>query len=269
MVMTMKVEKLSASRINTYTKCSMRFFFRYVMGEKSIPTGAMVLGSAFHDSANFNYEQKIDSRQDLPEKDVLEFFSASYDFGCREVIWESDEDKGVVKDSGISLMSHYHGLVSPMTQPLAVEKFFEFEEEAVDLYEEEEYSFPITGFIDCVQEDVTVIETKTTRSRPTTPSSDHFLQACLYCKAIRNNGIEEKETRFDYAIKTKTPQIVQLYRKMTDDDIAYLDNMIYRVRRGIELEHWIPNRNQRIGCSRRWCSYWEMCEQECGGRVPE
>ena len=256
----MKLDSLSSTRLNTFFTCGMKFYFSYVMGLKIPPSAAMMLGSQFHESVGYNFEQKIKSHEDLPVDDVLEHFAAGYDIAKQEVAWQPDEDPGKIKDTGISIVSEYHKVASPQIQPAHVEKEFEFQTK--------EYEFPFTGRIDCISDVDEILEMKTTSNTPRHPDFKHILQASFYAMAFRFHGVKETHVRMDYAIKTKTPRVKTFLYHVSYQDLLLLVDMIEKMKSTVGKEIWLPNRGSNL-CNRRWCGYWDLCEQECHGRVPD
>lgn len=256
----MKLDSLSASRLNCFYRCGMTFYFRYVMGEKRRPSSALMVGSQFHESVGFNFQQKVESHEDLKTSDVLEHFAANYDVASKGVLWQPGEDVGKIKDTGVAILDKFHHVVSPEIQPVYVEKEFTITTD--------EYDFPLNGWIDCVSDADEILEIKTKGSKPRQPDFSHKVQASLYALAFRMAGVRETHVRMDYAIKTKTPQIKTFIYQVQYADLVLLTNMIRKMVKTVEQEVWLPNRGINT-CNRRWCGFWDMCEKECGGRVPD
>lgn len=257
----MTPEKLSASRINTYLTCPMRYYFRYIVGEKIQPTGAMMLGTQFHGGVGFNMEQKIGSHEDLPTKEVIEYYSACYDQAAYGIDWKEGEDRGKLKDTGVSILTEYQEIAAPTIQPVHVEQHL--------LVQTPDYEFPFEGYVDCVDDESRIIETKTTARRVKEPMFAHQVQGSFYALMFRSLGVDETALRFDYAVKTKTPQILTFKHAVNLSDMKMITSLVKRVTKGIEQEVWIPSARGSWTCTRKWCAYYKLCEAECGGRIPD
>lgn len=265
----MKVEKLSSTAINTYLTCSARYLFRYVYEEVIPPTGALLLGTNVHRAIEYNMSQKIETHEDLPEADVLDYFSAVFDASKSEAVWYEDERPGDFKDTGIRVLKTHHQLVAPELMPLAVEKGFMLSlKSKPKTPDEEPIVYPtIEGWVDLINTEHKIIDNKTIGQTPKTPKPDHKLQTTIYTAGMRLSGMTDAKPRIIYLVKTKTPKVVQFDVPITVSDWAYFQAVLNSVVRGIENDVFIPNRNT-WKCNRRWCGYWEMCEGMFHGTVP-
>lgn len=256
----MQIQHLSPSQINTYTKCPMSWYFRYAKGLKIPPSGAMTLGSAFHTGTGVNYSQKIESFEDMPVSDVLEVYSEDFDIRAESTEWNS-EDPGTTKDSGVQLLEKYQQVIAPETQPTQVEQGF-----SLDLRNQ---NIRFVGYIDLLDTNNWVIETKTTSKSLREPRHEHMLQGIAYAAAREAiSGEPTPGVRFDYAIRKKEPDVLSFNAHPTEQDTDYFLTVLTEVAHAIESEVWIPNRAHFL-CSRKWCGYWSQCEKTCGGRVKE
>jgi putative RecB family exonuclease len=260
-----EIEKLSASRLKTYWTCPMRYFYRYAEGLIIPPSSALSLGSAFHESLGFNYQQKIESRQDLKESDVLDFFSTDFDERAHETLWFPNEDKGEVKDSGVRIIKVYQKDVAPKVQPVAVEHQFAL----LMRRGQEQLAWFFEGHVDVIDEKGVIKENKTTSRTPKQANPADMLQTCAYSQGYRaDTGEIEQAVEIDYAVKLKSPKIVSFSRQVERSEIEFFNRLMNQIVRGIEQEFWIPNR-QSIMCTRRACGYWQVCERDWKGRVKD
>jgi CRISPR/Cas system-associated exonuclease Cas4 (RecB family) len=273
--MKMEVEKLSPSRINTYLTCGMRYYFRYVEGLIVPPGSALTLGASVHSTVAANMRQKLESHEDLPESDLCEHFAAVFDLEHTHTAWYADEDPGEIKDVGIRLVKTHRQLVSPDLQPIAVEKGFvttlgvsermrKRAEERGDV-PRETYP-PIEGWVDTINQDAVTIETKTTGKKPSHVAANHKLQTVIYTAGILSAGVQTPGARVDYLVKTKKQQVVSFPIVPVKSDFMFMEDVLDRVCRCVELDIYLPNR-EFYGCTRRNCGYWEHCEKEIHGRV--
>ncbi len=254
----MQIGHLSVTQINMYNRCGIQYWFRYCEGVRKPPGGALTLGAAFHGGIAVNYRQKVESGQDMPIADVLDAFSTDFDNRSVDTEWRGDSAPEV-KDTGILLLKEYQRVVAPYTQPIEVEQQFNM------TFKNKGWTF--TGIIDLIDNQDTIIETKTTGRKPSNPRPEHLLQIHAYTK-----GYQTKEAkgvtgaRIDYVVKRKEPVVVSFTPTVTESDMTFFLRLMTRVAHGIENEVWVPSRGHNL-CSRKWCGYWNECEKLMGGRV--
>ena len=83
-----------------------------------------------------------------------------------------------------------------------------------------------------------------------------------------NHNEDIKELGLDYLIKNKNPKIQQVRWKPNNADKKYALGLIKNVAKGIDNETYIPNRSSFM-CSKKFCAYWNECEENFGGKVRE
>ena len=259
----MQINHISASRVNTYNRCGMQYYFRYVERLIKPPSAALTLGASFHETTATNYRQKIETHADLPLPDVLEVFAAEMDQRIPETDWQ-DADPGQTKDSGIQLVEKYYNVVAVPTQPLEVEQKFELS------FKNRDYLF--VGIVDLIDAKRIIRETKTTSRTPSSPRDEHVLQSVAYATGYRaKTKQKEAGIQIDYAVRSffkAEPMIVSFTVEAAKEQIMFFLGLMDRTVRGIEQEVWIPRRDSFL-CSRRWCGYWNECEKACWGRVKD
>lgn len=244
----------SASQINMYMRCSAAWSFRYVEGLKIPPASAMIQGTSYHKALETNFAQKIESKVDLPLAEVQDAYSTTFDEKIVEAEDITIDERGELKDEGVKIVKEYHLVKAPEVAPIAVEKPFKIAFDNVD--------YTLDGFIDVLGEGI-IYENKTSAKTPNEVSADHLLQGTIYSMA---EGIDEVE--FDYAIKLKTPKLVSLKKKITQQDKDFVLKLIGNIDHGIKNEVFLPNRANNL-CSRRHCGFYKNCEQKFHGRVKD
>lgn len=256
----MEIDHLSASQVNTYLTCPMRYYFRYCEGERVKPKGALTLGSSFHSAVGWNYSEKIDTHEDLPVEEVLDFFSDDFDMRTPDTEWDGEEP-GSFKDRGAGGLELYQAEVAPIVQPAAVEQAFTMK------MSNKPWSFK--GILDVLDENQVIVETKTTSRRTSKPKPEHLLQATAYATGFRcQHRQQEGGVRLDYVVAIQNPELISFPVAIEETDITFFLNQISRVAHAIEQEVWIANRASFL-CSRKWCGYYQLCEKQVGGTVKE
>lgn len=255
-------DHLSVSRVNTFKRCPMQYYFRYCEGIISPPSGALSLGSSFHVAIGTNYEQKLKSRVDLKVEEVLDLFSADFDERTHETAWWEDEKPAQFKDQGAGLLRVYQKEIAANVQPASVEREFEMP------FENKGWTF--IGRIDLIDIEDRVIEAKTIGRRPPAPQADHILQTIAYTTGFRQEGHKESGARIDYAVKNKKPICVSYPFQVHDVQVEFFLTEVARVAHMIESEMFMNSRHlSPFPCSHRYCGYASMCERKIGGIVTE
>jgi len=250
---------ISATQINMFLKCQAQYEFRYIEGLKSPPGAALTLGSCFHGATGKNYEQKIESHEDMKINDVCDIFSTHFDHARHDTAWGEDEEPGDVKDSGILTLKEYQSVIAPEVQPIQVEMKFNI------VFSNLETDF--LGYIDLVDDTEQIRENKTTSRKPSAISHDHKLQQTAYHTGYQvKYKRPPKASRIDYSVVKKKPEIVSIPLEIQAQDIDYFLRLVPGVLASIETGIFIPNRGHFL-CSQKWCGYAGMCMKRHGGIV--
>lgn len=255
-------DHLSISRINTFGRCPMQFYFRYCLGLTAPPSGALSLGSSFHVAAEYHDKQKIVSHANLNVEEVLDVFSADFDERSHETAWMDGEKPGTFKDQGVGLLRIYHREIAVNVQPASVERRFE-----IPFYNKD---WDFVGYIDLIDDNDLIIERKTIGRRPPAPQADHMLQTVAYTAGFRWEGNTESGARIDYVVKNKKPIVVSYPFQVVDAQVEFFLSQAARVAHMIENEMFMNSRHlSPFPCSHKFCGYALTCEREIGGIVAE
>lgn len=168
------------------------------MGEKERPGEAIVVGSFMHKTLEWNYRTKIQSHEDQPLSDAVQYLHdvavpkvLEQEGGADNVSWDSDLPSAVSDAERIT--AAYYRTVVPRIQPTETEAKFTIEIPEVEV--------PVIGFID-VQDEARVIDTKSGKSASRKVKPSWQLQGRLYSFAA------QKPTEYHSISKAKTPTIV-------------------------------------------------------------
>lgn len=185
-LLNLPVSHLSASALAMARRCPRQYRQRYILGRKERPGEAPVVGSAVHAGLERNFIQKIQSHQDLPVADLLDWFMdegfvrtcfEEQEIAGEEIKWDTDPD--AARRRGQAMLGQYRNEVAPRIQPIAVES-----EVTVDF----DLPVPVVGRFDLMQERTT-LDWKTGKQKRTTPKEDWRIQAAIYGEATRR-GVE-------------------------------------------------------------------------------
>lgn len=152
------LDHFSASSVKMAVRCPEQWRQRYVLGRKTPPAAALILGRADHKAIEHSLSQKMTSYTDLGSKEVMDKFvqvaeeEVERDGGFAEMEIKDGKDmvKGIAKKrqvfgeqkrSGATLAAAYNTQVARSLQPVAIE-------EPIELH----VGLPvkITGYIDLV-----------------------------------------------------------------------------------------------------------------------
>jgi len=260
----------SPSQINMFTRCSAQWKYRYVDGIIAPPQSSLVQGKAYHKALETNYQQKINSHEDLKVSDVKEAYAADFDENIRGVEWNEEElsegiekVKGALKDEGVGLIEVYQKELAPKIQPKEVEAEIKIEFGNV--------AYELIGRCDLIDENNIIIDHKTTARTPSKNpltnqyivASHDLIQGAVYAIARKASAIS-----FDYAVKLKTPKIVRVPVIVKEQDKQFVLNLIGGIHHAITSRSFFPNRDSFM-CSKRTCAYHAQCERDWGWSVKD
>ena len=114
---------MSPSQFSMYMRCSMQYYFRYVLDRKDPPGIAQLQGRVIHRGAEFALLKKM-AKEKVIEKEAIEHASAFFDEKTAEIEDWGDQDKGTTKNLTLSYLGVYLVQAVPVITPLAVEKQF-------------------------------------------------------------------------------------------------------------------------------------------------
>lgn len=191
------IQHFSASSIRMLRICPEQYRQRYILGRKERPGEALTLGSAVHAAVGFSHQQKIESHEDLPVPQVVEYFhdkawptAVEKDGGVDEIRWDKKPEE--VRRDGERVTQAYHSVVSPRVQPIAVERRIEIVIPGVPV--------PFIGYVDW-EEELNVDDVKTGKQVQRKPDANWRFQGTLYTYAL------QKPTHFHSVSRAKTPSI--------------------------------------------------------------
>jgi len=248
------LDHVSHSQINMWLRCPKQWEYRYVYGFKSPPSGALIVGSAYHSALEGNFRQKVESLEDLSLGDCLDLYSDAWENRLleEEVIWE-DNEPGAYKDQGAGLVSEYIVSTAPSVQPVKVE---------------ETHHRVISGVnficrVDMENIQRAVIDHKTSSKAFNQDDVDYDIQASAEAFALKRPIVFYNHV----AIKTRTPriQVIKSFRTQADID-WWLDlamGVISQMNSGVAP----PRSTDAFGkkgywCNERFCGYYERCRGE-------
>jgi hypothetical protein len=217
-----EIDHLSASSVSMLIRCPEQFRRVYIKGQRRRPSAASIWGKSDHAAVAYNYEQKIDSGEDLPVREVMEKFVERAEHfieeGGDEIDWREENpttasDK--IRRQGSDLVACYQAQVAPVTMPELVEEPFRLEDPL--------FPVPLVGYTDLIANDWLaisqqlgsnrrLIERKTVAMAKRKPDPEWAVQARLY------QLIHKLPLEFQLSVKSTNPKVLI-------DPEAYLQNV--------------------------------------------
>ncbi len=266
---------LSASAINSYQVCGIKYKKRYIDNKKGASNAALITGSAGHNTLETYYYDKIAGNQLLTAPQVQEYSVAALEI-------EADKNDftltGPAKDTAVielhNILGNYIDLVAPYVTPIAVEEEVTYTTECgVDLL----------GYIDLIRDDFAIqrpkqsvcVDYKFTASKWSHSKLIDSLQLMIYSVVTDTPTIEIQNF-----LKSKSPPAANFFhldeRFAPQQDVAsnirflrhtfdipklttYVNAVVKSVATGIskgvfthcDPSHWL--------CSEKWCEYYAEC----------
>ena len=209
-----ELQHISASSLKMAVRCEEQWRQRYILGKKSPPALAAIAGRADHQAIAASMTQKIETFTDLPIGEVRDLYVATLETevekegGLNELEIkgaESLQDKVKAFDDerqhGPDVVATYQREISPLVQPLAVEREFRLTTPDVPV--------EVLGYIDLIAVDSSLrtaskrIIDRKRRSRKTLKIEPEWsIQAEIYQLA------EPLPHEWHLSVTTKVPQAV-------------------------------------------------------------
>lgn len=249
-VLNQLVRTVSASRLNTFTQCRLKFFFRYVEELDTAKTPALHVGGVVH-SALKAWNKARWRKEPLTLKLLHDEFTKAWADQEAPVEWENDEQEH--QATAWRLLETYirEGPIVVNEPPEAVEVPVE-----ADLAK---HGLPkLVGVLDLVQSGV-IVDFKTTSQtpNPATVAHTHEIQTTIYSLLYREaTGKTEVGIELHSLVKLKTPKVVVVsLPPATDQQVDRLFRVIESYRHGIEVMDWVPSPG--LGCLS--CEFFAIC----------
>ena len=253
---------VSASRLNCWHQCRLKFFFRYVLRIIKAPTVALHVGSTVH--AVLKAWSKGRWRN---EPFVTQEFQEKY-----EKLWEEEKKEAVINWDGEeaaertatwSLLETYF-----IETPIKVDE----KPEAVEVYVETDLSShgltTLIGYMDLVRAGRRIVEFKTSGKTPDPEMAPHLheTQTSAYCVMYRDNtGQREAGVELHILVKTKSPRlVVTSLPPMNDRQETRLYRSIESYLTGLDREDFVPS----PGFHCAGCEYFNECRRFDARKAP-
>lgn len=243
---------VSASRLQCWQQCRLKFYFRYVLSIQKRTTASLHVGKVVHavlqawNMARWR-RQAFNSEffKTLFEKDWLERQAKS------EIQWDGEEED---QRNGTWALLETYFTQTPIhanEQPEAVE---------VPMEADLPGGLPkLVGIIDLVRSGGRIVDFKTSAKTPETEKVDHIHETQLSCYAVLYRdatGRNESGIELHHLVKLKTPKVVITpLGPMTETRKARLFRSVESYLDGLSRRDFVPSPG--LHCS--YCQYFDDC----------
>lgn len=252
---------ISNTQLDMYWRCPEQYRRRYIEGERRPPGIALLVGGGMHKGAEVNFEQKIESREDLPPSEIVDAAVAGFEtrvsadgFSC------TDEEAGrgikavlgEAKDLTARLAAAHAFLQAPEYQPTEVEVATRilFPSATHDLL----------AITDLRDDKKRVVDLKTAAKRRPKNTAHRSTQLSIYAAAYQvDHGEPPSELRLDILTKGKESvrQVLETTRDI--DDMRILASRINATLAAINAGSFPPCSPDSWICDPKWCGFWATC----------
>ena len=245
---------VSASRLNCWSTCRLKFFFRYVQEIRKPPTASLHFGSVVHlvlQAWNMGRWRK----QAFEIEKFRQVFEENWKKQSTRINWDGEEE--AQQKSAWSVLEMYF-----VETPIKADD----KPEAVEVPVEADLSHnglpKLIGVLDLVRAGGRIVDFKTAAKTPDKEDAAHLNETQLSCYSVlyrESTGKLESGRELHHLIKTKTPKLVIT-------EVGPMDNL-QRVRlfklmdsyvEGLAREDFVPSRSMNcLGCEffnecRKW-----------------
>jgi putative RecB family exonuclease len=255
-------EALSASSIQLYLTCSLKWRFQYIDRLPRFTLSAnQAFGTAIHAALNWLHKERKKGRTPALAE-MLQVFDADWyaqtqTEGNLKVQFDDDGDASLLAYKGKELLMQYYHLPSGQIR----ESEMHFTLPLVNPTTGEVLDVPLRGFIDLVEDDA-IVEFKAPQRAPPIADLPENIQLTTYSYAYEKLfGRPPREIRKVSLVRTKNPKIETQITSRDRRDYERLFHLGREVIKGIRAAVFIPNR----GC---WlcndCEYDQDCREWSG-----
>ncbi|MCI0563078.1 MAG: PD-(D/E)XK nuclease family protein [Nitrososphaera sp.] len=247
------IEHLSASQIQGYLDCSLKYKLNYIDRlPKPFKPAALALGSALHAAVEWLH-RKWSAGNGVTLEMVWQIFEADWYAQALDEISYKDGETGLqVLNLGKKLLSVYF---EHAPRDGIVESELPFQVPLTDLSTGESLDISLAGIFDKIEEGDVVADLKTWSRTVSQEDLDSNIQLSAYAYAYRMLYGKDPSLRLDVLLKTKTPRLEQFSTTRTEADHLTFFALCREVYNGIQKEVFLPNPSWKC----RDCEYRQNC----------
>ena len=256
-------DALSASSIQLYLTCSLKWRFQYLDRLPRLTLSAnQAFGTAMHAALNWLHKERKRGRTP-PLAEVLQVFQADW-YAQTEtdsnatVRFDDDGDAALLAHKGKELLTLYYH--QPAGRVYDSEVYFTVP--LVNPATGEVLDVPLRGVMDLVEDDGVIVEFKAPQKAPPMTNLPEDIQVTTYAYAYEKLfGKLPREIRKISLVRTKSPKIESQITGRSARDFERLFHLGREMVKGVEAGLFIPNRSCWL-CSD--CEYRIDCDEWCG-----
>jgi putative RecB family exonuclease len=257
------LQTVSATRLNTWLGCRLRYYFKYVLRLKSPRTAALYVGATVH-SVLKQWNRARWRKEVLTQEQLQQAFDSAWaaDQQKEMVKWVADEEPAEKKQGWALLQTYFKNSPVPQDErPEGVEVPVE-----ADLTK---HGLPkLIGILDLVRAGGLIVDYKTVGQTPKDEKAIHSneVQLSSYSVLYREaTGKVEGGRELHQLVKLKEPKlIVTKQGPMTEQQRSRLFKQLESYVEGVERQDFVPS----PGMQCVMCSYFNECRRwDGGGRV--
>ena len=249
------ITTVSASRLNCFAGCRLKFYFRYVLGLKKSKSIALHVGSVVHRVLQAWNWARWRKQPFTPDNVKSELDTGWLEEGEAQPI--EGDDSTEEKESARTLIDTYlrDTPIKPDERVEAIEVSVE-----ADL---NSHGLPkLIGIIDLVREGRRIVDYKTTATTPNPEKSLHLHETQLSSYSLlyrAATGLKENAVEIHHLVKLKKPKItITTAPPLTDSQQTRLFRQIESYVEGVEREDFVPS-PQPMSCA--VCEYYHECRK--------
>ena len=249
-------DTVSASRLNTWLSCRLKFYFHYVLGLRKPRTAALYVGHAVHGALKL-WNLARWRRQPLTVERLQQQFDTLWraDQSNELVRWEPDEESGE-KQTAWSLVNFYL-----KQTPIPAHEMAEGVEVSVEA-DLRKYGLPrLIGILDLVRAGGRIVDFKTLGQTPTDEKAIHHNEVQLTSYAVlyrANTGKAETGRDLHQLVKTKTPKLIVTQQgPMTPAQQTRLFRQLESYVSGVDRQDFVPSPGMQCAM----CSFFNECRR--------
>ena len=256
------IDHLSASQINLYLLCSLKYRFQYIDKlPKPFKSSGLAFGSVIHSALEWFHKERIKGNVHSLEK-LLKIFKADWFSQTveTEIRYKNGEAGKNLLLMGKQMLSQYFH--SEHSTPVDAE--IPFSLPLIDPNTKEVLGPTIQGWMDLIEKDDVVVEFKTSAKTMSENDLKDSLQVTCYSYAYEMLFQKPvKSIKLTNFVKTRTPKIVTLETTRDKSDTQRFFLIAKEVLNGIQSRHFFP----RSSWMCKDCEYEKPCRQWKGNNV--
>jgi putative RecB family exonuclease len=248
---------VSASRLNLWQQCRLKFYFRYVLRIKRSQSGAQYVGSLVHlilQAWNMARWKRALIETVALKKQFEHLWAGKQN---ESKVWWDEGEQEESKKEAWSLLE-----VCFRDTPIRFDEIPEGVEVAIET-DLKHYGLPkLIGILDLIRQGGRIVDFKTTGQTPNPEKAGHLNETQLSCYSVLyrdNTGHSESGLELHQLVKLKTPKlVVTSLPPMTQSQESRLFRIMESYVEGLERGDFVPSPNP-MSCS--CCEYFNECRK--------